>query len=66
MSLISISGEQLAKFFVRFYKDHLGKYQRLGQAFCNEFNITDPFLFYEADDKKATELINQYLQESGE
>lgn len=31
--------------------------QRLGQAFCNEFDITDDQLFYEEDNGKAIALI---------
>lgn len=40
-----------------------GKYphQRLGQAFCNKFNITDPDIFYEENDKVAKLKIWQYF-----
>lgn len=33
------------------------KQKRLGQSFCNEFNITDPVLFYEEKFEKALEII---------
>lgn len=31
--------------------------QRFGQAFCNEFNITNPELFYCTDESKAKAII---------
>ena len=34
---------------------------RLGQAFCNEFHITDSFLFYVEDNTEAMKLITIYL-----
>ena len=40
------------------------KGQRYGQAFCNKFEITDSTLFYEADTKKASQLIKtNYIQD---
>lgn len=35
---------------------------RFGQAFCNEFNITDDKLFFETDDTKAGQLMEKYLE----
>lgn len=34
--------------------------QRYGQAFCNEFGITDNFLFYERDIERARERIHRH------
>ena len=47
---------------LEFEKDYYdGKYpnQRLGQAFCNKFNITNQEIFYEENDKTARFLIWQ-------
>ena len=36
--------------------------QRLGQAFCNRYNITDPTLFYQTDMERAEEhIMDEYV-----
>jgi hypothetical protein len=35
--------------------------QRLGQFFCNKFEIQDDKLFYEKNNKKAMEIIVTYI-----
>jgi hypothetical protein len=32
---------------------------RIGQAFCNYYNITDPDLFYEENNNKCWNIINE-------
>lgn len=43
----------------------LGAYlgQRLGQAFCNKFNIQDNELFYCASDKQSQQIISDKYTE---
>ena len=46
--------------------DELQKYQRLGQFFCNHFNIRmseedDCQIFYERDDAIVMKLISNYI-----
>ena len=35
--------------------------ERVGQAFCNAFGITDNELFYEEDEKEAWKKTEKYL-----
>jgi hypothetical protein len=48
------------------YFDFCNKYSaekelRIGQAFCNKFNIYNPVLFYEIDKGKAISMIVKYI-----
>ena len=50
--------------FYKFIKDFAGgKYPnwRIGQAFCNVFNITDDRLFYAQTRKEAMPLIKEHV-----
>jgi hypothetical protein len=40
-----VSDEEIDKFVNRFLHGELNRHLRFGQAFCNEFNITDHILF---------------------
>jgi len=55
-----MTSEQLIEFEKEYYQ---GKYpnERLGQAFCNKFNVTDSDIFYEEDNKVAKLKIWQYF-----
>ena len=44
-------------FYLNYYKSGDNKRQRLGQAFCNAFRITDSELFYLQDAAMASALI---------
>lgn len=58
---MEIEREQIIRFFWDFDVNHKFPNQRLGQAFMNHFDITepDPELFYEANEKKAKEYIKE-------
>ena len=47
--------------FEKEYNQEKYPHQRLGQAFCNKFNITDPDIFYEEDYSIAKLKIWQYF-----
>jgi len=47
--------------FLHYYNSGKFPNQRLGQAFCNHFNRTDPDLFYQEDRKLAEEYIWLFL-----
>ena len=50
--------EFLKRYFLGVYP-----YQRLGQAFCNKFNIQDSELFYCESDKVAQQIIlDKYVE----
>jgi len=51
--------EEIGDFLKRYHDPKHVKNQRLGQAFCNEFNIQDHKLFYEKDDYSAIQYIWQ-------
>lgn len=36
---------------------------RLGQAFCNFFNVKNPTLFHMRDDRRAQEMIEVYISD---
>ena len=42
------------------------KDQRVGQSFCNYFNITDEKLFYETDPAKCFDMIRERYVFSGD
>jgi hypothetical protein len=48
--------------FITNYDPYKNRDVRFGQAFCNEFNITDPELFHEWDDAKAGELMMNHVE----
>jgi hypothetical protein len=50
-------------FRAKYYSGHSWKNQRLGQAFCSAYNITDPALFHLIDDRSAEEYImDEYVE----
>ena len=53
-------GEFLRKYYKQLDE---GTNIRLGQAFCNEFDITDPELFYEENYSYAVTRITSYIVE---
>lgn len=55
--LPSISSDDFSKFVLSYYRGK--QHQRLGQAFCDEFNIIDREVFYEEDTNRITALINK-------
>ena len=57
--MVIITVQRFNDFMVSFYKERIKGY-RLGQAFCNTFDITDSVLFYEEDDEVAIEYIYQH------
>lgn len=46
--------------------DQKGLYpdQRLGQAFCNKYNLTDPTLFYQTNNFLASDAISRVYVEN--
>ncbi len=54
----------------RFYHEwatQTPKTQRLGQTFCNKFNITDPELFYETNFGAAIQrILTKYVKDVDE
>ncbi len=52
-----ITQEEYFKFLVDFEEARKQINQRLGQGFCNIFNITDSELFYQPDDFIASKYI---------
>ena len=57
-----ITDEQYNLFVREYYQDR--KRQRLGQAFCNRFDIRDEVLFYMSGDLEAIDRIaGQYMSE---
>lgn len=55
-----IRQESLAQFSTRFW-DGEYPHQRFGQAFCNEFDITDSKLFYTEDASEAADLMIDHV-----
>lgn len=56
-----ISTKQLNEFSVALSDLNKVKGQRLGQCFCNYFNIHDSDLFYENDLNKCWTIIYSYV-----
>lgn len=50
-----LTPDQIADFIKNSYDKESA--QRLGQQFCNHFNITDNFLFYHADNANVWKII---------
>lgn len=60
-SKVSISVGALQAFHTMYYL-HPNPTLRFGQAFCNQYNITDQTLFYESDARKAfAHIIEEYV-----
>lgn len=56
--MVKISPEALINFWLAYKTSELPERGiRFGQAFCNEYNVTDPEIFYCKDSKKARRLI---------
>lgn len=55
---IKISQEQYKEFIYEVFKQEL----RIGQYFCNKFNIDNSELFYTEDKNKAMEIIVRYIK----
>ena len=53
---MKITLHQWIGFNAKWLKGKCPKNERFGQAFCNEFNITDDETFYEEDHIKAVNL----------
>lgn len=64
---MAITVEQWQEFWKEYHYDFMRNPDyRLGQAFCNKFNVTDVhqksyLLFYETSNKKAWEIIKKYI-----
>jgi len=54
---MKIHPKRMLKFKLNYDSDPRLQPQRFGQAFCNEFDISDPALFYEDNRKEAEEYI---------
>jgi hypothetical protein len=60
MKTKAITEEEYLEFITNF--DPFKTPLRVGQAFCNEFDINDDMeLFYEVDDERAGKLIEKYV-----
>ena len=57
---ITITPEQLLQFDIDYFGKKMDKHLRYGQAFANEFNLTDSTLFYMAGSNKHIERENCY------
>jgi len=54
---MAVSVDSYNKFCTEFYLSDYSEVLRFGQAFCNEFNITNSVLFYEKSLIKAKVII---------
>ncbi len=61
-----LTRERYHEFLNEYYHTVIDQELRIGQAFLNRFfnDAADPELFYETDDMKAIELIEQHYVES--
>ena len=58
---VRINVADYERFVSNFYHKKTYPNQRLGQAFCNAFGITNPALFYEMDNREAIDLIESFI-----
>jgi hypothetical protein len=58
---IRISLTDYERFILKFYNHRVYGGQRLGQAFCNAFNVGDARLFYELDNRESLDLIDSFI-----
>lgn len=59
---VTISESEFNKFYREYYASANRRFLRIGQMFCNRYNITNPELFYETDRRKAENYIyNHYV-----
>jgi hypothetical protein len=55
--------KELSTFLIKYFHSEDFKDQRLGQAICNNFNITDSDIFYEKDEATAiSKVYAKYIQ----
>lgn len=52
-----ITEDEVIDFFINYYQNANYTYLRMGQAFCNQFNISDPLLFKETNVNKCRNII---------
>jgi len=57
-SVTIISQDQYCEFCKEVFNQPL----RIGQYFCNKFNVHNPDLFYTEDKNKAMAIIAQYIK----
>ena len=58
---IRISLSDYERFIFKFYNLRAYGPQRLGQAFCNSFDVGDARLFYELDSRESLDLIDSFI-----
>jgi len=47
----------------QYFRSQIAVHERVGQAFCNKYNITDTALFYETDTGDALKYIaDKYVE----
>jgi hypothetical protein len=64
MITASLTTRQYLEFLNEISQDkHNTLNQRVGQYFCNKFNISDDTLFYLIDNKIAMQRIHDYIKE---
>ena len=51
---------EYARFLEAYWLDGEYKNQRIGQYFCNRFDVTDDLLFYETEHDKALDRIIEH------
>ena len=60
---LNISMKDFNRFYVKYYGEPEFKHQRIGQAFCNEYNLTNSVLFYETTAETAVNyIIENYVK----
>ena len=60
----TLTPEQYRNWFNQYSDKSRYKTLRVGQAFCNDYNLTDPDLFYQSNNNEAFEMImNAYVIE---
>ena len=62
---MKITMEEYSTFIMEFYEgQERGSVVRLGQAFCNKFDVTDTVLFYSEDPWEISDILfDKYVEE---
>lgn len=57
MKAFTITHDEYRQFLIDYEERDLYPNQRLGQAFCNKYNLTDNALFYEPNNYRSSAAI---------
>jgi hypothetical protein len=59
--MVEITVSKIKEFERLYFGGETFRFQRYGQAFCNHFDVTDTYLFYEEDTTKAMQYAWQLI-----